>query len=139
MIDKGDCYAMFELLILLLAIMAIIGLIRFNEKSNADGEAYFRRVPTTIFCGTVIFRGLGMRNGGIGKKCTISCSAFRIPHSPLHVPLSHELLMKLVTESLYPCLGASPIAGINSARLVRRRDESLKWRFKFCRILLKQR
>ena len=49
MIDKGDYYATFEILILLLAIMAIIGLIRFDEKSNADGEEYFRHVPTTIF------------------------------------------------------------------------------------------
>jgi hypothetical protein len=141
MIDTGDCYATFKLLIPLLANMAIIGFIRFGEKSNADGEAYFRRVPTTIFCGTVIFRRLGMGKGesGIGNRDTISRSAFRIPNSPLPVPLSPVLLMKLVTESLYPCLGASPIAGINCVRLVRRRDESLKWRFTFCRILLKQR
>jgi hypothetical protein len=64
MIDTGDCYATFELLIFLLANMAIIGLIRFGEKSNADGEAYFRRVPTTIFCGTVIFRERGVRGAG---------------------------------------------------------------------------
>jgi hypothetical protein len=40
---------MAELLILPLANMATIGLIRFDEKSNADGEEYFRHVPTTIF------------------------------------------------------------------------------------------
>jgi hypothetical protein len=67
MIDICDYYATFELLILLLANMAIIGLIRFNEKSNADGEAYFRRVPTTIFCGTVIFRGRGSGEWGVGS------------------------------------------------------------------------
>ena len=147
MIDTGDCYATFELLIFLLANMAIIGLIRFGEKSNADGEAYFRRVPTTIFCGTVIFRERGVRGeSGRAREKEVRRDIFLpllhslappLPRPP--TPHSPVLLMELAPESLYPCLGASPIAGINCARLVRRRDESLKWRFTFCRILLKQR
>lgn len=151
MIDTRDCYATFELRILLLANVAIIEFIRFEKKSNTDGEACFRRVPTTIFCGTVIFRGRGVRGAGewesgrAREKEVRSDISLPLLHSlapPLPrppTPHSPELLMKLVTESLYPCLGASPIAGINCARLVRRRDESLKWRFTFCRILLKQR
>jgi hypothetical protein len=78
--------SMFELLILPLANMAIIGLIRFDEKSNADGEAYFQRVPTAIFCGTVIFGGLGMGNGEWGKSVLFPVPYFAFPTSRPTLP-----------------------------------------------------
>jgi hypothetical protein len=46
------------------------------------------------------------------------------------------LLMKPGAGSFYPCLIAGPLLrAINCSRLVRRRDESVQWRFTFCQIL----
>jgi hypothetical protein len=113
MIDTGDCYATFKLLIPLLANMTMIGLIWPGGKQNADGEAYFRPFPTTIFCGTVIFRGLGGRSGECGmRNGEKGCHRlFRIPHSAFPIPHSPELLMKPLAEPFYPCPGAGPYCG----------------------------
>jgi len=55
----------------------------------------------------------GIGNAEWGKKMPfpIPHSAFRIPNCPLPVILSLGLLMKLVAEPFYPCLGAGPYCG----------------------------
>jgi hypothetical protein len=50
-IPKGDCYATSELLIFLLANIAMIGLIKLHEKSKAEGVAHFRSSPPRYFAG----------------------------------------------------------------------------------------
>ena len=81
----------------------------------------------------------GMGNGGwgMGKKDT-----FSIPHSPFSTP--RNPLPQAVNEAGGGAVLSMPwrwplLRGINCAWLVWRRDESLQWRFTFCRMLLKQR
>jgi hypothetical protein len=95
-----------------------------------------------------------MRRGFSPAPLLPRSPALPLPHSldpplptPVSVILSPKLLMKTGVGSFYPCsivaLSWGPtvglLRGINSDRLVRRRDKSLQWRFNFCRILLKQR
>jgi hypothetical protein len=160
MTDTSDCYAMSELLIFLLANTAMIGLIRLGGKSKPEYGAYFLRSPTTIFCGTVIFRGWAVGSGQWevgsgqwevetrgqgegetrGERVSSSLSpCLLVSPFPTPIILYPKLLMKTCVAPFYPCPMAGPyrgalLRGINCVRLVRRRDESLQCRVRFCRI-----